>query len=145
MDRVLRAWVSSSEQVNSVVVLKIRPWQGDGLSFISQGGAGTKNVKFNSKDYANVGAVVDGFTASARPRDERFVEITDKVNGKVRDTQDISVSADGKTLTITLHILGRSDPDVQVFENLPWSAPGYGCGGGRLDASRHLGIQEVEE
>jgi hypothetical protein len=28
-------WVSSSEQVNSVVVLKVRTWEGDGLSFIS--------------------------------------------------------------------------------------------------------------
>jgi hypothetical protein len=59
-------WVSSSEQVNSVVVLKVRAWEGDGLSFISQGGGGTKNVKLDGKDYANVGAVVDGLTASAR-------------------------------------------------------------------------------
>jgi hypothetical protein len=109
-------WVSSSEQVNSMVVLKIRPWQGDGLSFISQGGAGTKNVKFDGNDYANVGAVVDGFTASARRRNERSVEITDKMNGKIRDTQEINVSADGNTLTITLQIQGRSEPDVQVFE-----------------------------
>ena len=109
-------WVSSSEQVNSVVVLKIRAWEGDGLSFISQGGAGTKNVKLDGKDYANVGAIVDGLTASAHRVNERMVEITDKISGKVRDTQEISVSADGKTLTVMLHIPGRTEPDVQVFE-----------------------------
>jgi hypothetical protein len=109
-------WVSSSEQVNSVVELKVRAWQDDGLSFISQGGGGTKNVKLDGKDYANVGAVVDGLTASARRVNERTVEMTDKISGKVRDTQEISVSPDGKTLTMTVHIPGRSEPDVQVFE-----------------------------
>ena len=109
-------WVSSSEQVNSVVVLKIRAWEGDGLSFISQGGGGTKNVKLDGKDYANVGAIVDGLTASAHRVNERMVEITDKISGKVRDTQEISVSADRKTLTVMLHIPGRTEPDVQVFE-----------------------------
>ncbi len=111
-------WVSSSEQVNSVVVLKVRDWEGDGLSFISQGGGGTKNVKFDGKDYPNVGAVVDGVTASAERVNERAIDITDKIGGKVRDTQEISVSSEGKTLTITIHIPGRGDPDVQVFERM---------------------------
>jgi hypothetical protein len=109
-------WVSVKEQVNSVVLLKVRPWEDDGLSFISQGGGGTRNVKADGKDYANVGAVVDGMTASARRVDERTLEVIDKINGRVRDTQEITVSADGKTLTITIHIPGRSEPDVQVFE-----------------------------
>jgi hypothetical protein len=109
-------WVSSSEQVNSVVVLKVRAWEGDGLSFISQGGGGTKNVKFDGKDYPNVGAVVEGVTASAERVNERAVKITDKIGGNVRGTEEISVSDDAKTLTITVHIPGRSEPDVQVFE-----------------------------
>lgn len=109
-------WVSSSEQVNSVVVLKVRTWDGDGLSFISQGGGGTKNVKFDGHDYANVGAVVDGMTASAQRLNERNVEITDKISGKMRDTQEISLSPDGKSLTITIHISGRSEPNIQVFD-----------------------------
>ena len=109
-------WVSTTEQVNSAVLLKVRAWEGDGLSFISQGGGGTRNVKLDGKDYANVGAVVDGLTASARRINERTIEVTDKISGKVRDTQEVGVSADGKTLTITVHIPGRSEPNVQVFE-----------------------------
>ncbi|HZP06481.1 MAG TPA: hypothetical protein VFB43_16405 [Terracidiphilus sp.] len=111
-------WVSSSEQVNSVVVLKVRDWDGDGLSFISQGGAGTRNVKFDGKDYPNVGAMVNGVTASAERVNERTINIREKITGKVRDTQEISVSPDGKILTVTIHIPGRSEPDVQVFDRL---------------------------
>lgn len=109
-------WVSSSEQVNSVVVLKVRAWGGEGLSFISQGGGGTKNVKFDGQEYANLNAMVDGMTASGRRLNERKVEITDKIGGKMRDIQEISVSPDGKSLTITIHIPGRSAPNIQVFE-----------------------------
>lgn len=109
-------WVSIREQVNSKVLLKVRPWQGDGLSFISQGGAGTKNVRFDGKDYPNVGAVVDGMTASARRISEQALELTDKISGKVRDKVDIAVFPDGNVLTMTIHIPGRSEPDVQVFE-----------------------------
>jgi len=111
-------WVSSSEQVNSVVVLKVRTWDGDGLSFISQGGGGTKNVKFDGQDHANVRAVVEGMTASAQRLNEHTVEITDKISGKVRDTQEISVSPDGKSLTITLRIPGRTEPNIQVFDKV---------------------------
>ena len=96
-------------------LLKVRAWQGNGLSFISQGG-GTKNVMFDGKDYPNAGAVVDGMTASARRINEHVLEMTDKIGGKVRDKVDIAVSADGNVLTMTIHIPGRSEPDVQVFE-----------------------------
>lgn len=89
-------WVSSSEQLNSVVALKVRSWDGNGLSFISEGGAGTTNVKFDGRDYANIGAVIDGMTASARRLGKRKVEVTDKIRGKVRDTQEINLSPDGR-------------------------------------------------
>ena len=112
-------WVSSSEQVNSVVILKVRTWDSDGLSFISQSGGGTKNVKFDGHDYSNVGAVVAGVTASAQRLTDRKIVITDKINGKVRDTQEIDLSPDGKSLTVTMHIPGRSEPNIQVFDKEP--------------------------
>ncbi len=109
-------WVSTSEQVDTVFVMQVRPFEGDGISFVTKGGAGTKNLKFDGKDYANVGAVVDGLAASARRVDERTVEVTDKANGKLTDTQEVMVSNDGKTLTIKIHVPGHSEDDVQVFE-----------------------------
>lgn len=111
-------WASSNEQVNQVVVLKVREWEGNGLLFVSQGGGGTKQVKFDEKDRPNVGAVVDGLTASARRVNSRTVDITEKIAGRVRDRQEIRVSRGGKTLTVTIHVPGRSEPDVQVFDRM---------------------------
>jgi hypothetical protein len=109
-------WVSTTEQVNSAFVMHIKPFEGDGLSFITPGGAGTKNIRFDGKDYANVGAVVDGLAASAQRVNERTVRVTDTAHGKLTDTQEVTVSDDGKTLTITIHVPGHSEDDVQVFE-----------------------------
>jgi hypothetical protein len=48
--------------------------------------------------------------------DEHTLEMTDKVGGKVIDSREIRVSPDGKTLTMTVHAPGRSEPDVLVFD-----------------------------
>jgi len=109
-------WVSTTQAMNSAFVMIVKPFEGEGLSFVTSGGAGTKNVKLDGKDYANVDAVVNDMTASARQVDERTLELTDKIGGKAIDTQDVSVSQDGKTLTMTVHVVGRSEPDVMVFE-----------------------------
>ncbi len=109
-------WVSTSEQVNSEFKLQVKPLGDEGLSFVTPGGAGTRNLKFDGKDYPNVGAVLEGLTSAARQVDERTLELTDKYGGKVTDTQDVSVSGDGKTLTMTVHVPGHSEPDVMVFD-----------------------------
>ena len=54
--------------------------------------------------------------SSAQRVNERTVKLTDKIGGKVVDTQEISASEDGKTLTITVHVPRRSKPNVLVFE-----------------------------
>jgi hypothetical protein len=108
-------WVSTSETVNSVFVLQIRPYQGDGLSFIYPSEE-TKNVKFDGKDYPNVGPIEAGYTSSIRRMDEHAVEMTDKIDGKVMDAQQIELSSDLRTLTMTVHTMGRSEPNILVFE-----------------------------
>ena len=47
---------------------------------------------------------------------ERTLVITDKADGKVSDTEEIGLSADLKTLTITVNVPGRDKPSVMVFE-----------------------------
>ena len=64
----------------SVFAMQVRPYEGDGLSFVIQGI--TKNVKFD---------------------------------GKVRNTREIALSPDGKTLTMTIHTVGQSKPNILVF------------------------------
>ena len=110
-------WVSTSETVNSVFVLQVRPWEGDGISFIDPSEEQTTNVKFDGKDYPNLGPnVPPGAVSSIRRVNERTLEMTDKINGKIMDTQQIELSSDLKTLTMTVHTVGRSEPNILVFE-----------------------------
>jgi hypothetical protein len=112
-------WKSIRETMNSPFVLEVKAFQGDGLSFISNTPPeqATKNVKLDGKDYPIQGqdAGPDA-TSSVRPVGERTLEMTDKAGGKVVDTREIGVSSDGKTLTMTVHVTGRSEPDVLVFD-----------------------------
>jgi hypothetical protein len=106
--------VSTNEQVDTVYVLEVRPFEGDGLSLITSGER-TKNIKFDGKDYPNVGSGMK-IVSSAQRVNERTVELRDKIGGKVVDVQEISVSEDGKTLTIAVHVPARSKPNVLMFE-----------------------------
>jgi hypothetical protein len=109
-------WESTSEEMNSTYELEIKPYEGDGLSFTQGGGRVTQNLRFDGKDYAGSGADAPaGFASSGRVMSDRAVERVDKVNGKTFYTQQIELSADGKILTMTIHVPGREKPDVMVF------------------------------
>jgi hypothetical protein len=111
------SWDNINETVESAYVLQVKPFEGNGLSFIDPSQNETKNVKFDGKDYPRVAPhEVPGSTSSIRRVDEHTLEMTDKVNGKVMATEEIQLSSDRKTLTMTAHIDGRSKPNVLVFE-----------------------------
>jgi hypothetical protein len=102
--------------VSSADVLKIRPYDGNGLSLV-RSSEGTRNLKFDGKDYPVAGrGIADGFTRSARRVDERTLEITVKLNGKIARTEQVELSHNLRTLTRTVHPVGRREPDVFVFE-----------------------------
>lgn len=110
-------WESISEQVNFVLVRKVQPYQGDGLSFINPAEEVTKSLKFDGKDYPKQGPNVEkGSVSSGRRVNERTLEITDKINGKTTETEQIELSPDLKTLTMTVHTEGKSKPDILVFD-----------------------------
>ena len=112
-------WVSTSETVNSVVTIQVRPYEGDGLSFIEPSISVTRSVKFDGKDYPNLGPnAAPGGTSSIRRVNERALEMTYKVNGNLLYTQEIELSPDLKTLTITRRIVGESEPNIRVFERM---------------------------
>jgi hypothetical protein len=54
--------------------------------------------------------------SSARRVNERTIQLADKIGEKVLDTQEISVSDDGRTLTMTRHLPQQSEPNVLVFD-----------------------------
>jgi hypothetical protein len=110
-------WEGSSETMNAVIVLKVQAYEGGGLSFINSSEGQTKNVKFDGKDYPNAGPNVRaGSTSTARRVSEDTLEMTDKINSKITNTRQIQLSADRKTLTMTVHVPGRREPDILVFE-----------------------------
>jgi hypothetical protein len=106
-------WQSIKETMNSPFSIQVKSFQGDGLSFINPSEHRTKNVKFDGKDYPVQGS---RSTASIRRVNDRSLEMTDKFNGKVTDTQQIELSPDDKILTLTIHAVGQSRPNILVFD-----------------------------
>jgi hypothetical protein len=110
-------WESTSETLNSVYVIKVQPYEGDGLSFINSSQGVTRNLTFDGKDRPLVGpSAPSGTTSSARRVNERTLEITTKIGDKVAGTQEDTLSSDGKTLTMTIRAAGRTVPNILVFE-----------------------------
>jgi hypothetical protein len=109
-------WQSVKETNNATILMQVKAFEGDGLSFISSSENRTRNVKFDGKDYPIEGPNAGrGATSSVRRVDDRNLVMTEKAEGKVTDTQEIMLSADGKTLTITVRFAGRDKPNVLVF------------------------------
>lgn len=110
-------WESTTEEVNSAYEMEVQSYQEDGLSFVVSAQKMTRSVKFDGKDYAGDGPNLPaGYATSARRLGERSVDLTDKIDGKLLDTQDVEVSADDQTLTMTVHLPGVNKPNIQVFE-----------------------------
>jgi hypothetical protein len=93
-------WVSTSEEVTSGFTLQISPYEGDGLTFAGMGA--TRNVKFDGKSARRL-------SANALDRNEMY-------QGKVIQTKQYNLSPDLKTLTIIVHTVGHTVPNVFVFE-----------------------------
>jgi hypothetical protein len=95
----------------------VQAYEGDGLTFLTSGRRRPQNVKFDGQDHAAEGSNAEqGPASSARQVDEHHLVITHKYNGKFTGTEDDELSADLKTLTITLHYSGRDKPDVMVYQ-----------------------------
>ena len=109
-------WDRVREKVGPASELTIEPYEGDGLSITDSAESVTKNMKFDGKDYPVEGpkAAPGGVSAGVRAN-ERKLELIDRINGKITDTQQMELSPDLKTLTMTIRPLGRSEPNILVF------------------------------
>ena len=117
VDGFAGAWDNVNETIESSYVLQVKSYEGDGLSLIDPSQNETKNVRFDGKEYPRVAPhEAPGSTSSIRRVDERTLEMTDKANGKVTATEEIQLSSDHKTLTMTVHVAGQGKPNVLVFE-----------------------------
>jgi hypothetical protein len=110
-------WDSTKEKVNSAFEVQIRPYQDNGLSFVNPAQESTQNMEFDGKDYPNRGPnVVAGSASSGHRVNESTLEIADKMNGKITDTRQLKLSPNLKTLTMTVRLIGRSKPNILVFD-----------------------------
>jgi hypothetical protein len=110
-------WESTSEQVNFVLMIQVRPYEGDGLSIVNRSEEVIRSLKFDGKDYPIQGAnVPKGLVSSGRRVSDRNLQIADKINGKTVATEQIELSPDHKTLTMTKQAATRSKPNIFVFE-----------------------------
>lgn len=112
-------WQSIKETMNSSYVLQVKPYEGDGLSFIfiSPSGERTKNVKLDGKDYPAEGSNANpGSSSSSRRVDDHTLEMTSKVGGKATGTREFKLSPDEKRLTMTVHSGSQRKPEVMVFD-----------------------------
>ncbi|HEY1631282.1 MAG TPA: hypothetical protein VGF56_08195 [Rhizomicrobium sp.] len=109
-------WRSIKETMNSPFSMRVKAFEGDGLSFITPSQHARKNVTFDGKDHPKEGPNTQGASAAARRIDAHTLEIADKTAGTVSYTEEIGLSTDLKTLTMTVRIPGRGKPNVMVFE-----------------------------
>ena len=111
-------WVSTSQAMNFAYVLQFRRYEEDGLSIVDSSSQLTRRMKLDGKDYPCVGPSAAIIVASSvRKIDEHTLELKDKKSdGRLYDTQQIRLSPDLRTLTITKNSAGRDEPNILVFE-----------------------------
>lgn len=87
--------------------MQIQAWEGDGLSLSTPGDE--RHMKFDGKDYPVRGMRVPaGVTSSAVRPSARSPQVTDKLWGKVTQTEQAEVSSDLRMFTLTMHPVGQS-------------------------------------
>ena len=112
-------WESDSVQVNSVFEFQIQPYEEDGLSFINPAQQTTRNIKFDGKDYLVSGPnLPKDSTTSGHRVSALTIQLTDKLAGKIMDTRQVDLSADFKTLTMTVRTMNHSKPNILVFDRV---------------------------
>lgn len=110
-------WESTTAKMDTAFELQIEPWEGDGLSIVNSSEDVTRNMKFDGKDYPKLGRnVAAGSASSGRRTDDGTLELTDTIQGKVTGTEQIKLSSDLKTLTITVQPVGQKIPNIFVFD-----------------------------
>lgn len=112
-------WESADLKFTSPDQLAIDLYQGDGLTFLTPAYNDKLSMKFDGKEYEEIGPnVAPGSTSSGKRVNARTVDVTNKVKGQVMDHTRYEVSADGKTLTLTVRGAGQPKPLLIVYDKM---------------------------
>jgi len=112
-------WEDTDVKLDGVYGLEIRPFDRDGLTLISTNSgtaAAPKNIKFDGKGYPTP----SGLGVSAESTGNRIgrlgLEFTTKVDGKILEARQMTLSPDLKTITVLVHPAGQRLPNTLVFD-----------------------------
>jgi hypothetical protein len=107
----LGTWDSESAKVKAGIELQIQSYESDGLSFKRSDEDVAKRIKLDGNDHPDLAPNGDtGSAYSGRRVNERSLEITEKLKGKITGTRQVELSSDLKTLTVTVHFVGQDRP-----------------------------------
>jgi hypothetical protein len=95
---------------------EIQPYEGS-LLFVYPSSHRRLDIKFDGKDYSEAGpSAPKGIVTSGKRLKSDTIQLTEKHDGKVLDTAEYRVSAESKTLTITIHNTGQKNAIVEVYD-----------------------------
>ena len=110
-------WESTDIKIGSPTTIEMAAWEKDGYSMKNPVYKGETDFKLDGKDYTPKGPrAAKGMTVSGKKIDDRTMELTYKLNGKMTETDRWELSADGKTLTDTINYPGVDKQEVDVYE-----------------------------
>jgi hypothetical protein len=109
-------WETTDVKLDGIHELEIRPYDSDGLSFISDS-APPRNIRFDGKEHVDPAAgSADGAASQGHRIDQRSLEYTNTIKGKIVQTRQVTLSPDLKTLTIVVHLADQRLPNTLVFD-----------------------------
>jgi len=112
-------WEDADVKFTGADEWEISAYEGDGLTFNTPAYQDTLSMKFDGKDYEEKGPnVAAGSTSSGKRVDAHTLNVVDKVKGEVTDHATYKVSADGKTLTLTIQDAGQPKPVTIVYDKM---------------------------
>jgi hypothetical protein len=114
---LIGTWGNAERARHTPVNWSIKPYQGDGLSFISRDDGEQIDLKFDGEDYPDRGPhVAPGSTVSGKRASQRVVELLGKINGKLIYSQRLQVSEDGQKLAVGIALTGTTLSGVDFYD-----------------------------
>ena len=110
-------WQTTRVTLSTPREIYIEPYESDGHIITFPGRKQTVRMKFDGKEYPEEGpTVVDGSTSSGHRLDERTIEITERIKGKLIETTKATISLDSTTQTIVVSESGENTPLLLIYE-----------------------------
>lgn len=111
----LGTWESTTSPASYEI--QVERYEGDGLSFINSTQKLAKSLKFDGRDYPVAGPnMPSGYASSGHRVNAHTLQLAESIAGKPLDTQQAELSADLKTLTMTVRPSGQGKERILVFD-----------------------------